>query len=251
MIKELLTAGLLLSVVVSPTRSQSQDTIEQARIKALANLRSGSLVRLISEENGTIGGAFLDQNNDTLWLGFDKRCGSGEKSKRRLLRKGRAYASKPSWRAVEGRTAVSISSIKEIHSQGRATLTGTVVGSAVGGLGGLLLGAMVSKIDESTSGNSAATVGGMALVGVATGALIGTTVGAMLPKWKLRFRDPRYRHKVGSVDGQLNTMIKEEAVACLYPALSMSPGTYYPGQQWRKYLSDESPTVYAGVTIMW
>ena len=88
-----------------------------------------------------------------------------------------------------GNRTASLASLDSIWVRGRATKTGAIIG----GVAGLVIGAVfvgvavdaLCEVDCDTAGLEGALVGGA--LGLGTGGLVGAGIGALIPKWRLRF----------------------------------------------------------------
>jgi hypothetical protein len=90
---------------------------------------------------------------------------------------------------TSGNRTASLASVDSIWVRGRATKSGAVIGGVAGAvLFGAFVGYAVSGLCEVDCDNSfieGALVGGA--LGVGGGALLGAGIGALIPKWRLRF----------------------------------------------------------------
>jgi hypothetical protein len=88
-----------------------------------------------------------------------------------------------------GNRTASLASVDSIWVRGRATKTGAIVGGIGGAvLFGAFVGYAVSGLCEVDCDNSfleGALVGGA--LGLGGGAILGAGIGALIPKWRLRF----------------------------------------------------------------
>jgi hypothetical protein len=89
-----------------------------------------------------------------------------------------------------GNRTASLASVDSIWVRGRATKTGAIVGLisgtvALGIFGGLVSDAFCEEADCSGAFAQGALVGG--LMGAVSGGLLGAGIGALVPKWRLRF----------------------------------------------------------------
>ncbi|UCD62885.1 MAG: hypothetical protein JSW34_08980 [Candidatus Zixiibacteriota bacterium] len=214
----------LMATAVFSQSSFSADIVDRKKQEVLAGLKNGNLVRIICDEHDAIGGKFIAGDADSLYLGADDRAVSAKKPSRRVMRKGRTLKSAPEFGPLERDTRVAVASIREIHVRGRATLTGTLVGGAIGGLGGLVLGAIANAMDDRATGTPSSEIAGIAGVSVLGGSMVGTVVGSMFHRWKLKFREPGFRGGVG-----------------VNPVLSVRPD---------RQLSN-SAVLYAGINLTW
>lgn len=97
-----------------------------------------------------------------------------------------------------GKHGIPHGSTKLIWRQGRATVTGLIIGSAVGAVGGLIVGGMAARFESTMDDipGSSPREGGIiiagTLIGMFTGALIGGGIGALIPKWHrcYKYRPP-------------------------------------------------------------
>ena len=94
---------------------------------------------------------------------------------------------------------MSAATIDSLWAKGQATATGAIVGAAVGGVGSFGFWTWAcGAISEGAGCHSWDAVIGLSLAGAAGGALIGTAVGAAIPKWHLRFgRSPPLQATLG------------------------------------------------------
>jgi len=90
---------------------------------------------------------------------------------------------------TSGNRTASLASVDSIWVRGRATKSGAIIGGVAGAvLFGAFVGYAVSGLCEVDCDNSfieGALVGGA--LGLGGGALLGAGVGALIPKWRLRF----------------------------------------------------------------
>ena len=88
-----------------------------------------------------------------------------------------------------GNRSASLATVDSIWVRGRATRTGAIVGGIAGAvLFGAFVGYVAEGICEVDCDNSfleGALVGGA--LGLGGGALLGAGIGALIPKWRLRF----------------------------------------------------------------
>jgi hypothetical protein len=88
-----------------------------------------------------------------------------------------------------GNQTATLASIDAIWVRGHATKTGAIVGGVAGAiLFGAFVGYAVNGLCEVDCDNSfleGALVGGA--IGLGGGALLGAGIGALIPKWRLRF----------------------------------------------------------------
>ena len=88
-----------------------------------------------------------------------------------------------------GNRTATLAAVDSIWVRGRATRTGVLVGGISGAvIGGVYLGLLVSATCESDCDNigvEGALVGGG--LGLVAGGLVGAGIGALIPKWRLRF----------------------------------------------------------------
>jgi hypothetical protein len=95
------------------------------------------------------------------------------------------------------RMAVPASTLTALWVRGHATKTGAIVGGAVGAaVVGFLNGALCSlgRSDDGIVGNEGFDTGCAAAgagVGMVAGGGVGAGIGALIPRWRLRFRAPR------------------------------------------------------------
>lgn len=224
MTKSPIFVGLLMSIIMMPSQAFGRESVEQARATALDELKSGCLVRVVCAELGPVGGRFIKSRADTLYLGADEGVASTGKPSRRIMRRGKPRTTEPVFKSVEQDTRIALGSIREIQVRRRATFTGTIVGGAIGGLSGLIVGGIASAMDDRAAGTPAAGIAGITAVGVLTGGLIGTVVGSRFHRWSLRFREPGFR---GAID--------------VYPMLLAGTDMDKP----------EAAFLYAGIRLAW
>jgi len=90
---------------------------------------------------------------------------------------------------TSGNRTASLASVDSIWVRGRATKSGAIIGGVAGAvLFGAFVGYAVNGLCEVDCDNSfieGALVGGA--LGLGGGALLGAGVGALIPKWRLRF----------------------------------------------------------------
>ena len=90
---------------------------------------------------------------------------------------------------TSGNRTARLASVDSIWVRGRATKSGAIIGGVAGAvLFGAFVGYAVSGLCEVDCDNSfieGALVGGA--LGLGGGALLGAGVGALIPKWRLRF----------------------------------------------------------------
>jgi uncharacterized membrane-anchored protein len=90
---------------------------------------------------------------------------------------------------TSGNRTASLASVDSIWVRGRATKSGAIIGGVAGAvLFGAFVGYAVSGLCEVDCDNSfieGALVGGA--LGLGGGALLGAGIGALIPKWRLRF----------------------------------------------------------------
>lgn len=215
---------LLVVVALLSSSVCGKEPAGEARARALEELESGCLVRVVCADLGPVGGRFIKSEFDTLYLGVDENVASGDRPSRRIMRKSKPRTAEPVFKSVEQDTRIAIGSVREIQVRRRATFTGTVVGGAIGGLGGLIVGGIASAIDDRATGTPGAEIAGIAAAGVLAGGMIGTVVGSMFHRWSVMFREPGFR---GDAD--------------FHPVLMVSTGGGRP----------DAATLWAGIRVTW
>ncbi len=95
------------------------------------------------------------------------------------------------------RTAVPVQTLTAVWVRGRATKTGAIVGGAIGLVVGAFIGGAACSLgrsDDGIVGNEGFGVGCAAAgagLGVLVGGGTGAGIGALIPKWQIRYRAPR------------------------------------------------------------
>jgi hypothetical protein len=95
------------------------------------------------------------------------------------------------------RTAVPVQTLTALWVRGRATKTGAIVGGVIGAVAGAFIGGAVCSLGRSDDGiiGNAGFDAGCGAAGAGIGILIGggtgAGLGALIPKWRLRYRSPR------------------------------------------------------------
>jgi hypothetical protein len=85
-----------------------------------------------------------------------------------------------------------VARVDSLWVRGHATGTGALVGAAVAGLGSFAFyGWVCTMVGEGHGCDAWDTVTGLALATGAGGALIGAGVGALIPRWRLRYARDR------------------------------------------------------------
>jgi len=185
---------IIITVLFSVTSSIAQNYNEIKLNNALSSLQNNKHIRLISEELGPISGLFLNNNADTLILGIKKDAKVNE-PRRKLNYKPRYKT--PKWIPVKNETNIPHSSIKEIYTGGRATVTGAIVGGAVFCVGSVLLTYMAHALESQRQNTS----GDVAIISIGTtfGTLLGAGIGALIPKWNLKYRERGYHYSCDKI----------------------------------------------------
>ena len=153
--------GLVACALISPVARASA----QLPPEPIARLKPGTTVRIDGETLGRIEGRFLRATPDSGVVVLQ---------------------------AAE--RGVPVAAITSLWERGKATKTGAIVGGVVGAaaLGTLAsVGCSIARSDDGKVGNEdqfadCAVLG--ALLGLVGGGALGTGVGALIPKWHLRYR---------------------------------------------------------------
>jgi hypothetical protein len=102
-----------------------------------------------------------------------------------------------------GKHGIPFGSIRSVWKRGRSTTTGLIIGSAVGAIGGLIVGGMAAGFESGmddipgSSPREGGIIIGGTLIGIFTGALIGGGIGSLIPKCR---RCYKYRPPEPAVD---------------------------------------------------
>jgi hypothetical protein len=89
-----------------------------------------------------------------------------------------------------GNLTANLAAVDSIWVRGRATKTGAIVGLVTGTIALGVFGAVIANaFCESTDCDNAWAEGALAggVMGAASGVLLGAGIGALIPKWRLRF----------------------------------------------------------------
>jgi hypothetical protein len=132
--------------------------LRSARGRALGNLKEHSLIRLRVNDAGILIGNFLRYQDNTVTI----FANSIEKS-------------------------VDEPAVSALWVRGRATWTGALVGTIIGGVGGIGLMYLASQAWEGTDYGSVGLAVLLAGVSTVGGALLGLGIGSVVPKWHLKF----------------------------------------------------------------